>query len=102
MFVSRNELSVTNKINNHKTYNEFTAVVPKTNSPYFNVIKIDFTILICILSNYISNNDKVPIHFVEDLDIGLLLIGSDSYQHVYVSMGGKFNETPQFLHILEM
>jgi len=35
----------------------------------------------------------MPIHFAEDLDIGLLLIGSNSYQNVYVSMGGKFNET---------
>jgi hypothetical protein len=35
----------------------------------------------------------MPIHFVEDLDIGLLQIGSNSYQDIYVSLGGKFNES---------
>lgn len=34
----------------------------------------------------------MPIFFVEDLDKGLLELGSNPYQNVYVSLGGKFNE----------
>ena len=34
----------------------------------------------------------MPIFFVEDLDKGLLEVGSNLYQNVYVSLGGKFNE----------
>lgn len=34
----------------------------------------------------------MPIFFVEDLDKGLLELGQNPYQNVYVSLGGKFNE----------
>jgi hypothetical protein len=35
----------------------------------------------------------MPIYFVEDLNSGLLKIESNAYQNVYVSLGGKFNES---------
>lgn len=35
----------------------------------------------------------MPIFFVEDLNAGLLDLGSTCYQQVYVSLGGKFNES---------
>lgn len=42
---------------------------------------------------YYPTTYQMPIYFVEDLNSGLQKIESNTYQNVYVSLGGKFNES---------